>query len=354
MLHETQMRQVQVSGLDDLKRLTVDSTAVPANSAWPSESALILGHLTRVANLLHGQGELSGMKWASKLVERWLGEIRKKHVGISLLGSRRGATRSRKALYRKLLRIAQKALTRLTADLEGLANELLILCPKPSFSLRIDQMTQQAEHSLGECRRAMDSAIRRVIRGEKVDADQKCYSVADPDAYMVVKSDRDPVVGYKPQIGRSREGFITCFEVERGNPADSERLLAMYDQCVANTGLRPAEVSTDDGYTSAANLKALLDRGVSIVSFSGAKGRKVLGEELWGREDYHELRDNRPSVESTIFTAKHKFNLRSFCRRGLAGVQMELAGSVFAFNLWRMSFLRRRRRPQLTPAAVAA
>ena len=128
----------------------------------------------------------------------------------------------------------------------------------------------------------------------------------------------------------------------------------MFDNCVGSTGVKPDEVSTDDGYTSAANFHELLDQGVKLVSFSGAKGRVVLGDELWNRDDYRELRNNRSAVESTIFTVKEKFTLRSFCRRGLAGVQIELAGAVFAFNLWRMSYLRRRGKPLASPAAVAA
>lgn len=354
LLHEAQMRLALASDLDDLRRLTVDSSAVAANSAWPTESGLIAGHLQRAHRLLEKQGKLSDATWSSKLVDRWLSKLDRWHTAISLLGSKRGAKAERKALYRKILRTAEQAHAKIGSGATACAERLEDICLQPSHSIRVGAMMEQIRHSLGECAKAMDSARRRVFERKTVAAANKTYSMCDPDAYMVEKGDRDPVLGYKPQFGRSEHGFITCFEVERGNPADSTRLLAMVEQCVGNTGITLAEVSTDDGYTSAENLDILRRSGIGKVSFSGAKGRKVLGEELWNSEPYKELRDDRAAVESTIFTVKHKFNLRSFCRRGLSGVRMELAGTVFAYNLWRMAYIRRRKREEESELASAA
>ncbi len=354
LLHEAQMRQVAASDLDDLQRLTVDSSAVAANSAWPTESGLIAGHLQRAYRLLDKQSKLSDVMWSSKLVVRWLSKLERWHTAVSLVGSTRGAKNERKTLYRKILRTAEQAHARIASGATACADRLDDLCLLPSHSIRVSAMMEQVHYSLAECAKAMASARRRVLEQETVAAAHKAYSMCDPDAYMVEKGERDPVLGYKPQFGRSEHGFITCFEVERGNPADSTRLLAMVEQCVGNTGIALAEVSTDDGYTSTDNFKILRQREIGKVSFSGAKGRKVLGEELWNSEEYKELRDDRAAVESTIFTVKHKFNLRSFCRRGLPGVRMELAGTVFAYNLWRMAYVRRRQRERHSGVALSA
>jgi len=354
VVHEAQMRQVLASDLDDLRRLTVDSSAVAANSAWPTESGLIAGHLERAYRLLEKQGKLSGATWSSKLVVRWLSKLDRWHTAVSLVGSKRGAKAERKALYRKLLRTAEQTHARISAAATACTDRLEELCLLPSHSIRVSAMMEQVQHSLGECAKAMDSARSRVLRHETVAAERRVYSVCDPDAYMVEKGERDPVLGYKPQFGRSEHGFITCFEVERGNPADSTRLVDMVEQCVSNTGTALTEVSTDDGYTSTDNFNTLRQRGIDQVSFSGAKGRKILGEELWNSEEYKELRDDRAAVESTIFTVKHKFNLSSFCRRGLSGVRMELAGTVFAYNLWRMAYVRRLQRKHESGVPFAA
>jgi hypothetical protein len=354
LVHKAQMRQVLAAGLDDLRRLTVDSSAVAANSAWPTESGLIAGHLERASRLLERQGKLSDVTWSSKLVARWLSKLDSWHTAISLVGSKRGAKAERKALYRKILRAAEQAHTKISAGAKACAERLEDVCLQPSHSLRVNAMMEQVDHSLAECAKAMSSAQCRIFEQKTVAAEHKAYSMCDPDAYMVEKGERDPVLGYKPQFGRSQHGFITCFEVERGNPADSTRLLAMVEQCVGHTGIALAEVSTDDGYTSTDNLDTLRQRGIGKVSFSGAKGRRVIGEELWNSEEYKELRDDRAAVESTIFTVKYKFNLRSFCRRGLPGVRMELAGTIFAYNLWRIAYVRRHKHEQESGVPLAA
>jgi len=56
------------------------------------------------------------------------------------------------------------------------------------------------------------------------------------------------VIGYKPQIGRSEHGFITSLIVEEGNPADSTKLIPVFQDAVSRTGVVPDMVSADDGY----------------------------------------------------------------------------------------------------------
>lgn len=185
-------------------------------------------------------------------------------------------------------------------------------------------------------------------------AEEKTYSLADADAYMIQKGGRDPLVGYKPQIGRSAEGFISCFEVQRGNPGDSKRLEPMVRLHRKNTSVIPFSVSTDDGYSSGPNLDALTQMHVQQVSFSGAKGRKILGEETYQLPEYEKMRNDRSAVESSIFTFKQKCNMRRFCRHGLAGVRKDMAEAVLAYNLWRIAYVRNRRNKGDIPIPKAA
>jgi len=141
-------------------------------------------------------------------------------------------------------------------------------------------------------------------------------------------------------------GIVNCFEVLRGNPADSERLLPMLEAHIEATGECPAVVSTDDGYSSTPNLEGLAEAGVEVVSFSGATGRKVLGDEIYDIDACALLRCERSAVESMMFTFKHKLGIRRFCRRGLSGVKRDLSAAVLAYNLWRVAFVRRARHRQ--------
>lgn len=343
-LNKALCRMIRAEGLDTFLEVTIDSTAVEANTAWPSESALIAGFLHRIQRLLEQQAEYTAVTYSSALVERWLKQLDGLHREISLLHPRPGSAAKRRKLYRQLLNVAEKTRGKLREFLDERFEQITDCCIRPTLRMRVDSMLQRIEESFNEVGKAMASARQRVLEGKKVPACEKAFSLADPDAYMIVKGQRDPVVGYKPQLGRSAEGFISCFEVCKGNPADSDRLIPMCRAHLEATGQALLAVSTDDGYSSADNLDKLIDAGVHVVSFSGAKGRKVLGEDIYVTDVYAHLRNERSAVESTIFTFKHKLGMRRFCRRCLGGVRADLSAAVLAYNLWRMAYVRKKRK----------
>ena len=351
-IHEATLRKAKSEGLDDFERLTVDSTAVWANSAWPSESGLVFGFLNRADRLLKQLGEIVAMSWESALIDRWLAELESTHKVISLLPSRPGSRKERCQLYRALLAVADKVADRLQKGFDTREHQIETCALKPSVRLHVDALVSGFRSSLEDARQTACNAHARVVLNQEVPADSKVYSLCDSGAYMIVKGDREPVLGYKPQIGRSANGFVTCFEIQTGNPADSTRLQAMVDACIRNTGVRLVKVSTDDGYSAQDNLDKLRKAGVKYVSFSGAKGRRVLGDDVYKSQEYKDLRDDRSTVESTVFVLKQKFSLARFSRRGLSGVQAELADTAIAYNIWRLSYLRRARKAE--PVAVVA
>ena len=337
-IHEAVCRKAKAEGLDDFAEVTVDSTAVEANSAWPTDSRLIWGFLHQVYGLLGRQAKLTGVECRSSLVERWLTELERLHKGISLLPSRPGSVKTRRQLYRKLLRIAGQTHGKLLALLDDKRDVIEDCCITPGYRLRVDAIMAEVARSMAGAGKVMEAARLRVLEGGKVTAAQRAFSLCDPDAWMVEKGDRDPVLGYKPQIARSANGFITAFEVRPGNPADSTRLVEMTAAHIRNTGVTPSLVSTDDGYSAQSSFDGLDSLGIETVSFSGAKGRELLGDELW--EGTAEIRSDRSAVESTIFTLKHKCGLRRFCRRGIEGVSQDLCEAVLTYNLWRLAWCR--------------
>lgn len=347
-IHAAVCRKAKAEGLDDFAEVTVDSTAVEANSAWPTDSGLIWGFLRQAYGLLGRQAKLTGVECTSSLVERWLEDLERQHKAISLLPSRPGSVKARRQLYRKLLRIAGLTQRKLLALLDDKRDLIEDRCITPGHRLRVDAIMAEVAKSMDGAGKVMEAARVRVLEGGKVAAAARAFSLADPDAWMIEKGDRDPVLGYKPQIGRSANGFITAFEVLPGNPADSTRLVELTNAHIRNTGVTPCLVATDDGYSAQGNLDALVALGVETVSFSGAKGRDLLGDQLW--EGTTEIRSDRSAVESTIFTLKHMCGLRRFCRRGIEGVAQDLSEAILTYNLWRLAWCRQQKHAEQTAA----
>ena len=57
-----------------------------------------------------------------------------------------------------------------------------------------------------------------------------------------------PIIGYKPQIIRSKQGFITALRVPKENNSDSNEFPPTVIPSVMNTKVFPHTVSTDNGY----------------------------------------------------------------------------------------------------------
>ena len=90
------------------------------------------------------------------------------------------------------------------------------------------------------------------------------------------------MIGYRPQLARSGNGFVCGQLVPWGNAADAAMLQPLVERVVGATGVTPETVGTDDGYASDANLRWLKETiGVKDVSFGEAKGRKVMGDSDW-------------------------------------------------------------------------
>ena len=160
----------------------------------------------------------------------------------------------------------------------------------------------------------------------------KHYLANYTTAAFIKKGSRTAVIGYKPQIGMSRNGYVSALIVEPGNGADSTYLVPLVKKHIENTSVIPELVSTDDGYSSTAGRNGVLELGVKDVSFSGAVGRKILGEELWTDEKYAEARNDRSAVESLMFSLKYIVHFGRLKRRGIESVKCEMLGKIIAYN----------------------
>ncbi|GAX60488.1 transposase and inactivated derivatives, IS5 family [Candidatus Scalindua japonica] len=169
-------------------------------------------------------------------------------------------------------------------------------------------------------------------------------SLSDGDAAFIKKGGREPKIGYKPQLGRSKNGFVSTLVVPKGNAADSGELNGTIEDHIMRTEVIPQKVSTDDGYANAKIRTKWLSAGVEIFSISGSKGKNMITEEEWESEEYKESRNNRSAVESMMFTIKHNFEFGVVMRRGIENVRAELLEKVIAYNFCRILEVKKQNR----------
>jgi hypothetical protein len=257
-----------------------------------------------------------------------------REIDLSHGKSERGRTRRRR--YGKLLwraRRVHRTLDAAVADVESLVPSLDVL---PSRKAMAERAVGRLRADVSALAQVIATCTARVVREEKVPMAEKKLSVSDPDVGFIAKGQRVPVIGYKPQLARSGEGFVVGLRLPKGNAPDSGQLVPMVDEVTARTGVTPKTVSVDDGYASLANKDTLEGRGVEVISINGSKGRALTARADWNSDEYALARDKRSAVESLMFTLKQGFDFGAVTRRGLAAAHGELLEKTLAYNICHM------------------
>ena len=215
----------------------------------------------------------------------------------------------------------------------------------------LQRVVEQIQCDIADAKRVVQYAHDRVFHDQKLASTEKVLSLSDGSAAYIKKGSRNPVIGYKPQLVRSENGFVTSLIVPQGNAADSIKLVPAIRDSVTRTGVMAQLVSTDDGYASANGRDELHGMGVKDLSISGAKGKKLTDPDAWESEVYRDARRDRSAVESLMFTIKDGFAFGELGRRGIDAVRDELLEKVLAYNCCRIILMKKRRREKLQAAA---
>jgi len=351
-----QMDMAKADGLDDFKVETVDSTSVESVSAWPTDTRLILGFMERAYNAgrkLSIFGLPIVREWH---MPRWLEESK----GLLFLINTNCAKANRifKKAFAKFLKRAWQMLNYMMAEYDRLEETIpeQMKLMRPSRRCYSEELWDKVGNSLVDCLTLYNYAEDRFYNGAAAaprEENEKIFSLSDAAASFINKGGRKTVFGYKPQLGRSNSGFITAFLLEKGNPADSDKLVELAMDHFRRTGVKPVQINADDGYSSTANVERLLSRnfGVSTVSLSGAKGKNILtklfGEDYWNSPELKKLRNDRSAVESLMFVLKFNHEFGQMRRCGLENVRQEMTTKIIAYNFWRIALLRKRKKKKL-------
>ena len=176
----------------------------------------------------------------------------------------------------------------------------------PSRKTRLIRLIEMMNEDISNLQRVIIYCHQRVFEEKKVPSTEKVLSLSDQSSAYIQKGDREALIGYKPQLGRSGNGFISVLITPEGNAADSGQLDPALVEHLRCTITIPSEVSLDDGYANQAIREKWMGKGVKVFSISGAKGKKMTPIEEWESEIYLESRNGRSAAESLMFHLKHR------------------------------------------------
>lgn len=335
-------------GLDDFREQTIDSTSVHANSAWPTDLHLIKGFANEAYRIGQRLADFDLPNFHTWHIQTWLEQLENLEFKINIESQKKNGKKRKKfkEFYRRFLDRAEKILDYLGKEYDRLDERVSAIDLMPSRRCCLQQLWDRLALDLGEGYVLLEFTKDRVLGSGNTEREEheQIYSISDRAARFIKKGGRDTVFGYKIQLGRSKNGFISSVLVPEGNAADCSQLVPMAIDHIMRTGVIPKLLSTDDGYSSTKDRDKILELGVSDVSISGSKGKKITAEEDWSSEKYQKARNDRSAVESLMFTGKHCFEFGQFHRRGIEAVREEMLEKVIAYNFWRMSYERSRQK----------
>ena len=265
-------------------RIRVDTTVVPANVAYPTDSGLLAKAINRIAQTgrrIHAAGGAV----RTQLRDRSRAAGRRAHDLNAKLRTRNAAARD-EALA--VVKRKNGELADLADTAAGEAKRLLANAKRAIQKAKADAARRKAEgrsdaaagRRRGRLIRAVNDltelldATRRIaaqtrqrLAGTTPDGATRRVSLHDPDARPIAKGRLGKPVefGAKAQVCDNADGIVLDHDVQPGNPADAPRLKPAVERVKKRTGQTPRTVTADRGYGEASVDNDLTNLGVRNV-----------------------------------------------------------------------------------------
>jgi transposase, IS5 family len=327
-------------------RLRADTTVVPANVAYPTDSGLLAKAVHRIAATGRRIRAAGGAR-RTRLRDRGRAAGRRAH-GIAARLRMRGVRQREEA---------QATVRRITGELAGLAEraaadaERLLLNARRALH-RIGNAA--AGRRRGRLRRAVDdlsellmttraiaAQTRQRLAGITPDGATRRVSLHDPDARPIAKGrlGRPVEFGYQAQVLDNAEGVVLDHTLDLGNPPDAPRLAPAVARVIARTGRRPRAVTADRGYGEARVDNDLHDLGVRtvVIPRKGSPGKTR--QALEHRPAFRKTVKWRTGSEGRISSLKRGYGWDRSRLDGLDGARIWTGQAVLAHNLIKIGTL---------------
>jgi IS5 family transposase len=316
-INRTLLSSARQAKLEDGAVVRLDSTVTSALMHAPSDSSLLWDAVRVMVRLLKRADALVGGSGSP-----WHDHCRAAKKRARNIQFTRGRP-NRVPLYRELIAIARATL----AYLEQ-ASERLAVASTPAIAV----WQIQVRHHRPLIERIIRQSQRRVLDGEQVPAGEKLVSLFEDHADIIVKGSRKTEYGHKLNLTAGKSGMILDLVIEKGNPADNDRLLPMLERHIDLYGQAPRQAAADGGFATRDNLTTAKAWGVCDMAFHKKAGLRI-EDMVRSKWVYRKLRNFRAGIEASISCLKRAYGLARCTWRGLDHFKSYVWSSLLAYNL---------------------
>ena len=312
------------------KKLRTDGTLVETNIHAPSDSRQLADSVRVLARTIgRARQVLQTAKdgvidavvdftVAARRTARKIGEILCKRTDE--------AKEAGKQQYQELLDMTQKTIQQAAQTLAQLGQQA-------------GKAAQRLKRTLATfiplAEKVVDQTKRRVLKDEKVPAQEKVLSIFEPHTDIICRGKESHPVeyGHKVWIDEVDGGIVTHFRILDGNPSDESQWKPSLNAHVESFGQPPEQASADRGLYSAPNEKFAKDLGVQHVVLPKPGYKSKQRREHESQEWFVEGRKWHAGVEGRISVLKRAQGLGRCLDHGLPGFERWVGWGVIAGNL---------------------
>jgi len=324
-------------GLEDGKKLRVDTTVVETDIHHPTDNTLIWDAVRVVTRLIGRLAELlerrriKGFRDRTRSARRRMYEIQRMTTAQRrdhLIGK-----------YRELIGIAQEVVegARLALEKTRKARGKDIIT-----DIAIGELRTEIEHYCGLADRVIDQARRRVLGGEQVPNAEKVYSIFEPHTDLIKRGKvRTPVeFGHKIFLAESAVGLITQYHVLKGNPSDESHVGPSLERHKESFGRAPELYGSDRGFFSEENVTLCEQSGVKTVCLPQRGGAKTPEREAFEKSrDFKKGQRFRAGIEGRISVLFRGRGMKRCRAEGLERFELFVGAAVLTNNLMKIADL---------------
>ena len=270
-LNEALLNKAMAAHVVKLDKVRADTTVVPANVAYPTDSGLLakgVAKLTKTVAALHALGlaRRTGFRDRTRSVRR------RAHQIAAWLRRRSGDAKDEVlGLTGELATIAEAAIK--DAQVVATNARRSLRRAGKGASGRAAALVTELERTIG----VLDQVVaqtRSRLAGEVPDGATRVVSLHDTDARPIRKGRLGKPVefGYKAQVTDNVDGIVVDHRVEKGNAPDAPMLVPAVARVAARFNKVPKAVTADRGYGEAKVESELESLGVKHVAIP-RKGR---------------------------------------------------------------------------------
>jgi IS5 family transposase len=319
-------------------RLRADTTVVPADVGYPTDSGLMARGVVRLGALvgkLHGHG----LATRTKLRDRSRSMRRRAHdIGAWLRRRTDTAKEEAKAITSEMADIAEASL----AEARAVARNA-----RRGLRCAGDQGPGKARATLAELETLVSrleqvvAQARKRLSGEMPEGSSRLVSLQGPDARPIKKGRIGKPVefGYLGQGVDNEDGVVVDHSLHMGNPFDGPLLAPAIGRVKRLVGRPPRAVTADRGDGDARVDKDLTALGVAFVAIIRKGRQSAARRDLERSPRFRKLVKWRTGSEGRISALKRSWGWSKTLMDGLDGAKVWCGYGIFANNSQKISGL---------------